>query len=236
MRWTYPENAVLTEDAVSKGWEVELVANPTQSWRVAFNASRTEAIRDNIPGPRFKEVMEFINEEFQTDVGRVPIFADNNGAPGVNNTPRERFAGLWDAYQVQLQQNGQRVSELSEWRFNFVNNYSFRTGLLKGFSVGGNYRYESPKTIGYGYRMEGTRVVTDLTQAFNSEAYDTVGLSFGYRRKLRDRYNWSIQLNIDNVLQAKDELTATAVQPDGSMRRAMIREGRSWSVTNTLEF
>jgi outer membrane receptor protein involved in Fe transport len=236
MRWTYPENAVLTEDAVSKGWEVELVANPTQSWRVAFNASRTEAIRDNIPGPRFKEVMEFINEEFQTEVGRVPIFADNNGAPGVNNTPRERFAGLWDAYQVQLQQNGQRVSELSEWRFNFVNNYSFRTGLLKGFSVGGNYRYESPKTIGYGYRMEGTRVVTDLTQAFNSEAYDTVGLSFGYRRKLRDRYNWSIQLNIDNVLQAKDELTATAVQPDGSMRRAMIREGRSWSVTNTLEF
>ncbi len=236
MRWTYPENAVLTEDAVSKGWEVELVANPTQSWRVAFNASRTQAIRDNIPGPRFKEVMEFINEEFQTDVGRVPIFADNNGAPGVNNTPRERFAGLWDAYQVQLQQNGQRVSELSEWRFNFVNNYSFRTGPLRGFSVGGNYRYESPKTIGYGYKMEGTRVVTDLTQRFKSEAYDSVGLSFGYRRKLRDRYNWSIQLNLDNVLQAKDELTATNVQPDGSMRRAMIREGRSWAVTNTFEF
>jgi hypothetical protein len=38
------------------------------------------------------------------------------------------------------------------------------------------------------------------------------------------------------VLQAKDQLTATAVQPDGSMRRAMIREGRSWAVTNTFEF
>ncbi len=236
MRWSYPENAVLTEDTISRGWEVELVANPTAGWRVAFNASRTEAIRDKIPGPRFQEVMNFVYEEFQTDVGRVPIFADNNGAPGVNNTPRERFAGLWDAYQVQLQQNGQRVSELSEWRFNFVNNYSFRTGPLKGFSIGGNYRYESPKTIGYGYRMEGTRVVTDLSQRFESEAFDSVGLSFGYRRKLGERYNWSIQLNLDNVLQAKDQLTATAVQPDGSMRRAMIREGRSWAMTNTIEF
>jgi len=236
MRWSYPENAVLTEDTISKGWEIELVANPTSSWRVALNASRTEAIRDNIPGRRFEEVINFVNDEFQTIVGQVPIFADNNGAPGVNNTPRERFAGLWDSYQVQLQQNGQRVSELSEWRFNFVNNYSFRTGPLKGFSVGGNYRYESPKTIGYGYRLEGTRIVTDLTRRFESEAYDSVGLSFGYRRKLRDRYNWSIQLNLDNVLQAKDELTATAVQPDGSMRRAMIREGRSWAVTNTFEF
>lgn len=236
MRWSYPENAVLTEDTVSRGWEVELVANPVAGWRVAVNASRTEAIRDNIPGKRFEEVINFIYDEFQTDVGRVPIFADNNGAPGVNNTPRERFAGLWDAYQVQLQQNGQRVSELSEWRFNFVNNYSFRTGPLKGFSIGGSYRYESPKTIGYGYRMEGTRVVTDLTQEFKSEAYDSVGLTFGYRRKLRDRYNWSIQVNLDNVLQAKDELTATNVQPDGSLRRAMIREGRSWSVTNTVEF
>jgi hypothetical protein len=236
MRWSYPENAVLTEDTTSKGWEVELVANPTSNWRVAFNASRTEAIRDNIPGQRFAEVINFVNDEFQTIVGRVPIFADNNGAPGVNNTPRERFAGLWDAYQVQLQQNGQRVSELSEWRFNFVNNYSFRTGPLKGFSVGGNYRYESPKTIGYGYKMEGTRIVTDLSRRYESEAFDSVGLSFGYRRKLRDRYTWSIQLNLDNVLQAKDELTATAVQPDGSMRRAMIREGRSWAVTNTFEF
>lgn len=236
MRWSYPENAVLTEDTISKGWEVELVANPTPSWRVALNASRTEAIRDNIPGPRFQEVMNFVYEEFQTDVGRVPIFADNNGAPGVNNTPRERFASLWDSYQVQLQNNGQRVSELSEWRFNFVNNYSFRQGRLRGFSVGGSYRYESPKTIGYGYKLEGTRILTDLSQVYKSKAYDSVGLNFGYRRKLNDRVMWSVQLNIDNLLQSKDKILATAVQPDGSMRRGMIREARSWAMTNTLEF
>jgi hypothetical protein len=237
MRWSYPENAVLTEDTISKGWEVELVANPTSNWRVAANVSRTEAIRDNIPGARFEEVINFVFEEFEGLAGQVPIFADNNGAPGVNNTPRERFASLWDSYQVQLQNNGQRVSELSEWRFNFVNNYSFREGRLRGFSVGGSYRYESPKTIGYGYKLDAAgKILTDLDKVYKSKAYDSVGLTFGYRRKLMNRYNWSIQLNIDNVLQSKDKILATSVQPDGSMRRGMIRESRSWAVTNTVDF
>jgi hypothetical protein len=237
MRWSYPENAVLTEDTVSTGWEVELVANPTPSWRLALNASRTEAIRDNIPGARFQEVINFVNEEFEGLPGLVPIFADNNGAPGVNNTPRERFAGLWDSYQVQLQNNGQRVSELSEWRFNAVSNYSFRQGALRGFSVGGSYRYESPKTIGYGYKLESNgRIATDLSRVYESEPYHTVGLTLGYRRRLGDRYNWTIQLNIDNLLQGDDTILATATQPDGSMRRGMIREGRSWALTNSLDF
>jgi hypothetical protein len=237
MRWSYPENAVLTEDTISKGWEVELVANPTQSWRVALNASRTEAIRDNIPGARFQEVINFVYREFEGLPGVVPIFADNNGAPGVNNTPRERFAGLWDSYQVQLQNNGQRVSELSEWRFNFVNNYSFRQGRLKGFSIGGSYRYESPKTIGYGYKLDSAgKIATDLSKVYESEAYDTVGLNLGYRRKLGDRVSWTIQLNIDNLLQSDDKVLATSVQPDGSMRRGMIREGRSWALTNSFDF
>lgn len=212
------------------------MANPRPSWRVALHASRTEAIRDNIPGPRFQEVMNFVYDEFQTEVGCVPIFADNNGAPGVNNTPRERFANLWDSHQVQLQRNGQRVSELSEWRCNVVNNDSFRQGRRRGFSIGGSYRCESPKTIGYGYKLEGTRILTDLSKVYESKACDSVGLNFGYRRKLNDRINWSIQLNLDNVLQSKDKILATSVQPDGSMRRGMIREARSWAMTNTLEF
>jgi predicted porin len=216
---------------------MELIANPTSSWRISTNIAHTEAIRDNIPGKRFEEVINFVHTEFEGLPGSVPIFADNNGAPGVNNTPRERFSGLWDSYQVQLQNNGQRVSELSEWRFNFINNYSFREGRFKGWSVGGNYRYESPKTIGYGYKLDSAgKILTDLTKRYKSAAFDSVGVSFGYRRRLSDRVNWSFQLNFDNVLQSQDKILATSVQPDGSLRRGMIREARSWAMTNTFEF
>lgn len=238
MRWSYPENAVLLEDNASKGWEMELVANVTKSWRISGNVSKTKAIRDNLPGKRFEEVMDFVWAEFQGPVGRVVgnTSAALNGAPSVNNTPRERLSGLWDAYQVQLQNNGQSVQELSEWRFNFVTNYRFESGFLKGFSLGGSYRYESPKTIGYGYRItpEGT-IGVDLNTRYENEAYHNVGLTLRYGRKLRDRVTWSIQANVYNAFQG-DKVLATSTQPDGSILRGMIREGQTWAVTNTFEF
>jgi hypothetical protein len=182
--------------------------------------------------------MEFIYDEFQTEVGRVPIFTSDalGGQPGVNNTPRERFLSLWDAYQVQLQQNGQAVGELSKWRVNFVTNYSFREGLLRGFSVGGTYRYESPKTIGYGYKLnEAGAAVVDLDTIYKNEAYHNVGLSVRYGRKLSDKVNWSIQANITNAFQG-DKVQAITTQPDGSMATGMIREGMSWAITNSFDF
>ncbi len=238
MRWSYPENAVLLEDTLSKGWEIELVANVTRNWRLSANVSKTEAIRDNIPGPAFEEVLNFIYDEFQTPVGRVPIFTNDalGGQPGVNNTPRERFNNLWDSYQVQLQNNGQTVGELSKWRFNVVSNYSFHAGLLKGFSFGGSYRYESPKNIGYGYKLDSTgATVVDLDTVYKNEAYHNVGLNVRYARKLTDKVNWSIQANIMNAFQG-DKVQAITTQPDGSMARGMIREGTSWAITNSFDF
>jgi hypothetical protein len=38
----------VTADTQSKGYEFELTANPTKNWRVAFNASRTSAVRTNV--------------------------------------------------------------------------------------------------------------------------------------------------------------------------------------------
>jgi outer membrane receptor protein involved in Fe transport len=237
MRWAYPENAVLIEDTISKGTEVELVANVTKNWRLAANVSQTKAVRDNIPGAQFAEIINFIYNEFQTDAGRVPINADTNGAPSNNNTPRERFSGLWDAYQVQLQNNGQSVRELSEWRFNTQTNYTFDQGSLKGFSIGGNYRYESPKAIGYGYKLSSTgATAVDLSKMYEDEPHHTFGLTMRYRRKVSNRVSWSIQANITNIFQSGDKVSLTGTQPDGSIRTGMIREGRSWALTNTFDF
>lgn len=237
MRWAYPENAVLIEDTISKGTEVELVANVTKNWRLAANVSQTKAVRDNIPGTQFSEIINFIYKEFQTDAGRVPINADTNGAPSNNNTPRERFNGLWDSYQVQLQNNGQSVRELSEWRFNTQTNYTFDQGSLKGFSVGGNYRYESPKAIGYGYKLSSTgATAVDLSNTHKDEPHHTFGLTMRYKRKVSNRVSWSIQANISNILQSGDKVSLTGTQPDGSIRTGMIREGRSWALTNTFDF
>jgi hypothetical protein len=57
-----------------------------------------------------------------------------------------------------------------------------------------------------------------------------------YKRKLSNRVSWSIQANITNILQSGDEVSLTGTQPDGTIRSGMIREGRSWALTNTFDF
>lgn len=230
--FSYPENAVLLEDTTSRGYEFELTANVTRAWRVSANASRTESIRTNLPGAEFGALMDFVWEHLNGPAGQVP-FALTSGAP-TDNALR-RFSGFYDSYLVALQNNGQIVRELSKWRYNFVTNYSFQQGRLRGLSVGLNYRYEDPKVIGYGLKSEGTRIVTDLATRYYNEAVQTWGLSARYGRRLANNINWSIQLNVANAFQG-DKVLATSTQPDGSMARGMIREGASWTFTNSLAF
>ena len=230
--FSYPENAVLLEDTTSRGYEFELTANVTRHWRVSANASRTESIRSNLPGAEFSALMDFVWENLNGAAGQVP-FAITSGAPTDNSL--RRFSGFYDSYLVALQNNGQLVRELSKWRYNFVTNYSFSEGRLRGLALGLNYRYEDPKVIGYGLKTVGTRIVTDLDTRYYNEAVQTWGLSARYGRRLTPTVNWSIQLNVANAFQG-DRVLATGTQPDGSLARGMIREGASWSLTNSLSF
>ena len=240
--WSYPENAVLLEDTISKGYEVEIVANPTKNWRISANISKTEAIRDNLPGAEFGAIMDFINESLFPVGATGPTAGDVPG--GVRTSTGEptffnsinTWAPFYDAYRIALQNNGKSVNELSKWRYNIITNYTFRDGPLKGFSVGGSYRYEGPKTIGYGYTYDANNVaIVDLDTQFKSEAISTFGFWLRYSRKLTDSIDWTIQANIYNAFES-DRVVPTSTQPDGSMARGMIREGRSWAITNTFKF
>jgi hypothetical protein len=51
--------------------------------------------------------------------------------------------GPWRANYVQMKlQEGAAAPEIREWRYNFITNYSFSEGRLKGFGVGGSYRWQ----------------------------------------------------------------------------------------------
>ncbi|MCB1122716.1 MAG: hypothetical protein KJT03_14280, partial [Verrucomicrobiae bacterium] len=57
-----------TEDNVSKGYEFEFTANPTDSLRITLNASKTKAERTNVPGESTESLYEFIQSKmYNTD-------------------------------------------------------------------------------------------------------------------------------------------------------------------------
>jgi len=247
-----PAGVVATEDSVSKGYEIEFIANPTNNWRLALNASRTEATRTNVPGEAWTSVINYINDKFQnTDVGMAPIWWPQNNM-GMRNFGPYPWNFYPDWVRVQAL-NGQSAGEVRKYRANAITNYTFDSGRLKGVGIGGGYRWEDKSVIAYAPKVneDGTLGI-NLDAPFYAPREETVDLWVSYTRKLRKGLHWRIQLNVYNV-GGQDDLipitagvdytrlaeigtpTPTTVVPMRGYGYA-IKQGMSWQLTNTIEF
>src|SRR5262249_14257751 len=134
---------------------------------------------------------------------------------------------------------GARAAELRPWRYNFITNYGFDKGFLKGANAGLAYRWQDAQILGYGITTTTVAGVKDTKMDVNKPIYGTSEDSFdlwlGYQRKLTKKLDWRIQLNMRNVGE-KPHLVAISVEPDGTPAAQRIEEGMVWSLTNTFSF
>ncbi len=233
-----PAGFSVTEDSVSKGYEIEFNAQPIRNWRLTFNAAKTEAIRNNIGG---KAISEFI-DAYQTalaggapgSVGDLRIWW---GGAGNETVLMQWYANIGSEYAQRKLQEGTNVPELREWRFNAITNYDFDQGFLKGVNVGVGVRYESDVVIGYKPVGDpyGSTISFDIANPYKGPAQTNYDFWIGYNRKLSTKIDWSIQLNIRNV-GVGDELIPITTQPDGTPASYRIRPPQTWTVTNTFRF
>jgi hypothetical protein len=240
-----------TEDSQSKGYEFEFVANPTPNWRIAINASKIEAGRDNVPGDAITELISYFDNAIQTtDAGFVPTsnFTQVKGARGAG----PYFGNFRPEWLTLRALNGQSQSEVRKWRANAITNYTFSTGRLKGVGVGGGYRWEDKGIIDYAPQMLPDKTYTaNLNAPFYAPSDSTVDLWLSYERKLSKDVKWRIQLNVYNAFGKNEliplrasvdysQLVGTTITPGmaGPMRASAfsIKEGLSWQLTNTFEF
>ena len=76
----------------------------------------------------------------------------------------------------------------------------------------------------------------DLTKPYYGPSEDAIDLWVSYERKLTNKINWRIQLNVYNVGK-KDKLIPISVEPDGhTWAAARIAPVQEWQLTNTLSF
>jgi outer membrane receptor protein involved in Fe transport len=239
-----PNGFAVTEDSVSKGWEIELNAQPTRNWRLTFNASKSEAVRSNIGGEALNKLMNVIIHDMQGPAGQLHYWW------GTADVPR---AGA--ALYTQLQQTGvdwasrkllegTNVPELREWRANLISNYEITTGRLNGINFGGGVRYQSDVTIGYPPTGDPTKPATygyDLANAYKGPTETNLDLWVGYRRKLTAKIDWHIQLNVRNAFKG-DDLIPISVQgpisgqPPGTPAGYRIAPVQTFTLTNTFDF
>src|SRR5690606_14169534 len=69
---------------------------------------------------------------------------------GASNAMRVQWQNnIINPYNTLLAQRGSQAPEIAPWRMNLISTYNFSEGPLKGFWVGGGFRWEDAKVLGY---------------------------------------------------------------------------------------
>ncbi len=227
----------VTSDTESKGYELELTANPTPHWRVSVNGSKSTASQNNVGGATLSEFINYVNSKLinsdgtLTPAGALPRFG------GAGNAIYPSIWGPFLAQYTLLKLNeGSAVPELRKWQYNFVTNYTFSRGFMKGVGVGGAYHFQDKVVLGYPVKSGGSFATYDLSKPYYGPTWESFDLWASYERKLTDKIHWRIQLNVYNVGK-KDALIPISVEPDGhtwaAARTAPVQE---WQLTNSFTF
>jgi outer membrane receptor protein involved in Fe transport len=241
--YSTPTGFAITEDNISKGWEIELSAQPLPNWRVTFNASKTDARRTNIGNANMREFMDTVAAALKVPDGVASLHhywgTEDVVTAGKNWFDGEGLVGApgseWRL--AQLVENTQ-VPELREWRFNVITNYDFTAGRLRGLSIGGAVRYEDEIILGYpptGNPNDPTTVEYDLQNPYKGPSETHLDLWVGYGRRLSAKLNWRIQFNVRDAFQQKG-LVPISYQPNGTVAAYRIVSGQTFSLSNTFSF
>ncbi|HOD46418.1 MAG TPA: TonB-dependent receptor plug domain-containing protein [Opitutaceae bacterium] len=231
---------IVSQDVESKGWEIEATVRPVKNWDLTFNISKVDATQTAL-GESTTRFVEASYEFFKGPAGQLPLWGYWDGAHSESGTLYGYFMqNIYSAYLLQTAQTGSAQPELRNWSAKAITNYTFDKGPLKGINVGGAYRWASRPILGYGIKQVTDEVgnsmwLMDVDQPI--KGWDDAHFDFwiGYSRKLSDKIDWRIQLNIQNVLE-NTRLAPVSVQPNGDIAQWRILQGQTFTLTNTFKF
>jgi len=156
---------------------------------------------------------------------------------GNDGTGTKMMGQVYGPYLNATAKEGQAVNELRKWRWNFISNYTFSRGVLKGLNLGGAVRWQDKVAIGYypKFNSDAAIWVTDVSKPIFAPSETNYDAWIGYERKLTHGITWSIQLNVYDLF-AKKGLIPIMANPDGTVAQVRIPAETTWQVTNTFRF
>lgn len=229
-----------TQATVSKGYELEVVANPTKQLRLAINVKNAETQVSDL----FPAITQYIAQ--YRDTWLSPANASRIVGAGFGSS-----SGLTVAQVVANTDLLLRTVKAPEGRApvmdrrvtgNVFAKYSFTSGFLKNFSVGGGANHRSKAVLAY-------RIQTDQQAAYTPAYTDFNGLLQYSGRVWSDKVRYTLQLNVDNLTDNQDPQAVNGGQPvpgnashailptmDGVVPFFILPEPRRFSVSATFTF
>ncbi len=268
-RWPVFGGPQGTATNISKGKELQLTYNPTRSWTMKVTvgqqfATYQKALREltswiayrkpiweKMAAPDLQTIYTLSNGN-KMYLGNYWEGYGFSGDAGSNTTGQTGSAhatynsivepGL---YQL-TSQEGAKQANLREWSANFLTNYNFTNGPLKGFGVGGSVRWQDKAVAGYFGETNPARyahptavdasiVYPDLGRPIYLPAETHIDLTLSYQRKIfNDKTRMKVQFNVRDVME-KGGLQAILFNADGSPAQYRIKDPRVWFVTTTFD-
>ncbi|MCZ2155706.1 MAG: hypothetical protein LC114_17710, partial [Bryobacterales bacterium] len=225
-----------TADVVTKGMELEISGSLTPNWNIAINLAKQEAVQTRIqPG-----VLEFAEgvEARLREAGLYNV-VDAPVSGGAATTFGERWENnVLSPLRNQRGFEGVVSAEQRKWRWNVTTRYDFRTGPLSGVKVGASARWQDKVAIGYPYIYNATGdIVSDIAHPYFGPTEFNLDVFASYQRRIFKRYQWSIQLNVRNLIGGDpDQLIPISANPLGEIQAARLPPERQVILTNTFKF
>jgi iron complex outermembrane receptor protein len=177
---TFPTAYRDTSDINSKGWELEAVANVTTNFRVRGSIGTPKTKQSNA----LPDTIAYFNTN-------LPIWEAAKNDPLTTNIPQINADIATLRARIQSGNQGRALNNQADYNGNLFGNYSFTSGALNKFTLGG------------GISVVGRRIIgNQATNAFDyikAPAYYTLNGTLGYTVKAYGR-NLRVQLNINNLL------------------------------------
>jgi hypothetical protein len=209
---------------------LELIANPTESWRIFLNLSQGEVKQTSIG----QEARDYLAKyrDFWTQPGKASLIVAGTGLT-VGQTVTAVEQEIQNLYIVP---NGQQGRGQVPRQLNLVTNYQFGTGRLKGFSMGGGARYRSGEVVNFEItRDPATGSVTN--KVIHGRDNSLLDFNLGYRGRfnLRQRaIRWSVQLRINNLLDVDQMLPTREIS--GTVVTYRLQPPREWILSSKFDF
>jgi hypothetical protein len=229
-------NYLVMFDSKAKGYELDLSWLPNRNWSFKANAATQKSTESNIGTAWFEWIAARLPVWQSLKVpegGRAnPRDVDGNGTIGTWTWATAPFDGTnpasksFERYYAEDIGNslafiravdGRDRSQGRDLRWNFIADYKFTEGRLRGLGANLAFRYRAAPNLGYGLKKlpNGTSAF-DLDQKLEGKDEFKTDLGLNYRgtAKYFGGVKYRVQLNVRNVLEP-DKIVPTRVLSTG---------------------
>lgn len=227
-------------DRDTSGWELGLVANPTSNWRVSANFSINHLVAKN----SMSEVKAWADANTAFWQSKAPLTFVTDTSWG--GDMRQDIAWMYNNIDNVVALDGHEASGQRKYGANLYTKYTFDSGALKGFSIGGGGRYQSKNVLGMYDDTLDTKYNPTVHYGRTLVLADA-SLGYSFKTEWVGKGSWAeIQFNISNLLNTDDDQIYTlawwgTVSADGkrlnrSNERIGLQEPRKCTLSASLHF